>query len=367
MPQLAPDPDAFCVEELPRFTPTGQGRYQWLWLEKENLHTDTLLRIVSEAANCPRRAIGFAGRKDKLSLSRQWLSLPADCSVSLPPSGDEYGGRWSLLDQEQHDYPLRLGQLQGNRFALRLQDADTQQLQAALDELQQTPLINYFGAQRFGHQQQNLQAVLACSNGDWQAALDILLADDHGERGMMRSLRKARQRHDDPQMVFQRIDKRLRQYLASVAQSHVFNAVARSRVEAGLLSTLRTGDLLLRQGKSAFHVREDEREQLQQELEAGAVATTAPLPGFKVRRPDDAIDAQEQQWSAGAGIDWQLFDRGALFASPGERRRIQLQFLEKPVFDAQQQTLRFALPAGSFATVLMGALGITDPRRSAES
>jgi tRNA pseudouridine13 synthase len=338
----------------------------WLWVEKENLHTDTLIRIIGELTKCNKRTIGVAGRKDKLAVSRQWLCLPADKAGQLPDAGESHGGSWCILNRVAHNYPLRLGQLQGNRFKLRLADADCSSIEQQLADLQQQPLLNCFGPQRFGHQGHNLKAMQAWSAGRHQECIDILAAEQRGDAGLMHSLLQAQRHNSDPQEIMKHCDKSLRQYLASVAQSHIFNCVARGRVAAGLLQTVREGDLLLRSGKSAFHVRADELKILQAELESGLVAATAPLPGSKVRQPGPAIDAEERAWAKDAGISWDLFDRGSLFASPGERRRITLHMLEPLVFDRDKRELRFALAAGSFATVVMEALAVTDPRRNVE-
>ncbi len=364
MLQLASSLDAFAVEEIPLFKPCGQGAFQWLWIEKENLHTDTVIRILAQHYGLQQRHIHVAGRKDKLAVTRQYFSLPYDSSIAVPDGGQCDGGSWHVIASACHDHSLKLGQLIGNRFTLRLEKADNEVVVKHVADAQKKPLLNLFGEQRFGHNRQNVLAMRALSQGQFKEAVDILCQGAGGDQGLMRTFIRQAQSGKDPERLFMKADKRLRQFLASVAQSYIFNCVAQARVDAGLLHKVREGDLLLRKGKSAFHARADELEQIQVDINTGEVACTAPLPGFKVRQPGEMMDAQERTWAVEAQIDWALFDKGSLLTSPGERRRIALHYIEPVRFDVESQCLQFALPAGAYATLVLDHLNIANPRRT---
>ena len=356
MPQLLNKTEAFEVREIPQFIPTGQGRFTWLQIQKTNLHTDSVAQELSKLLRVRPRDVAYAGKKDKLAVSTQWFSVPGTVGIDLSAVQQIGNGTWHVIDQQLHDHAIRLGQLKGNAFTLHL-DVD---ITSELPQLQQRTIINYFGQQRFGRQ--NTEVVREWVAGRFQSCLDLLLSDE-GASGILKGLRKSAARQTDPQRILQGAGKRFLQFYASVAQSLVFNAVAEARVDEGLEKCVRIGDLILRSGKSAFHVREDELEVLQGELESGLVACTAPLPGFKVRTPNNDIMKEEQRWSEQSGIPWSVFDRGQIFASPGERRRLLLSFIEEPKWDADKLQLQFALPAGSYASVIMDCLQIKDPRR----
>ena len=66
----------FQVEEVLAFEPSGEGHHLFFWLEKEGLSTAHLTQRLSEQWGIPRKAIGFAGRKDQRGLTRQWVSIP---------------------------------------------------------------------------------------------------------------------------------------------------------------------------------------------------------------------------------------------------------------------------------------------------
>ena len=177
MLQLASSLDAFAVEEIPLYEPCGSGDYLWLWVEKENLHTDTIIRFLAEHYKINPRQVGVAGRKDKLAVTRQYFSVPQNRTPTLPAVRDVDGGRWAVLHSKAHDYPLKLGQLKGNRFVLRLEQVDEEAVDACIAGVQDKPLLNLYGEQRFGHKRQNLLAVQALSAGKFKEAVDIICMD----------------------------------------------------------------------------------------------------------------------------------------------------------------------------------------------
>ena len=356
MPQLRSNPIDFQVEEIPQYQPSGHGRYTWVWIEKCNLHTDAVVQDLARLLQVPARLIAYAGKKDKRSFSRQYVSLPGDLRGQLPEGRQGNDSYWRIVHAALHEYPLKLGQVIGNAFRLHLDDCN-EEAQKQMLELAQQPLLNVFGPQRFGRDSKNVDAACAWAEQRFQDCVDILIDDVQAQQGLMRPLAKQLQRGVGAEQALARSGKRLRQFMASVLQSAVFNAVAKGRAEAGLSQRIRVGDLLLRSGKSAFHARADELDQLQEDLDQGIVSCTAPLPGFKVRTPGAEIEAEEREWAASSGISWDFFSKGSPFASPGERRRVLLQFKHSPEFDGDHMC--FSLPGGAYATSVLDALGIT--------
>ena len=76
MLSFTPSPDRFVVEELPAYTPSGEGSHTFLWLEKRGLTTFDAIAQVAAAFGVAARDIGYAGMKDKHATTRQWLSVP---------------------------------------------------------------------------------------------------------------------------------------------------------------------------------------------------------------------------------------------------------------------------------------------------
>ena len=110
---FTPSPDRFVVEEIPAYTPSGEGAHTFLWLEKRDLTTFDAIALVAKALGVPARDVGYAGLKDKHATTRQWLSVPAvDPERALGLSV----GSASVLAAARHPNKLRLGHLKGNRF-----------------------------------------------------------------------------------------------------------------------------------------------------------------------------------------------------------------------------------------------------------
>lgn len=361
MPRLLDKPEDFIVDEIPAFQPCGHGGFTWIQIEKYNLHTDAVVHDLAALLRIPQRSIGYAGKKDKRSQSRQYLSIPGDVIKQVPTERQGDQSWWHIRQVHLHDHPLKLGQIQGNAFQLQLSACEPG-FNAHVQNLCQQMLLNLYGPQRFGYQGNNVAAAKAWVHGAYDTCVQILIDPQQQQQGLLRPLQKQLAGGASPKLALARSGKRLRQFMASVLQSVVFNAVAKARHAQGLADTVQAGDLLLRQGKSPFHARADELAQLQVDVNKGLVSTTAPMPGFKVRQVGPEVLQQEQMWSSETGISWSCFDKGAIFASPGERRRIRVHFLQDPVFDEEHQILRFALPAGAYATTVLDALDVMHSR-----
>ncbi len=149
--------DDFKVEEIPRLQPDEAGEHLWLWVEKRNANSDWVARQLAACANVHGRDIGFAGRKDRYAVTRQFFSLPAPPGAELPWRDWRIDGV-EILSAKRHSRKLRRGFLAGNRFLLLLRkvEVNPRTLDLRLQKIAAQGVPNYFGAQRFGHQGRNL-------------------------------------------------------------------------------------------------------------------------------------------------------------------------------------------------------------------
>lgn len=152
--------------------------------------------------------------------------------------------------------------------------------------------------------------------------------------------------------------------IASAAQSGIFNAVLQGRSAAGLLYTLREGDLARVRGRP-FRCLGERLGDLNLKAAPGAleVSTTGPLPGARCPTPDLEIEREERAWAEAAQIEWSWLEAGGALESRGERRRLIVAPLEPPRLeqDGEATWLCVALPRGSYATELLHQLGISLP------
>ena len=110
-------PEDFLVEELPLYTPCGEGEHLYLEVEKRGLTTFDLLQHLSKALKVPEREIGYAGLKDARATTRQTVSVTGvrpEQALALELAGVR------ILSARFHRNKLRLGHLAGNRFEAML-------------------------------------------------------------------------------------------------------------------------------------------------------------------------------------------------------------------------------------------------------
>ncbi len=242
-------PEDFCVDEVLGFPLTGQGEHQCLHVKKTSHNTHWVLAALAEYAGVSESDIGYCGRKDRHAITRQWFSLycPPVSKLSQKPAREPLDwAQFSMEDVEilsvdKHAKKLRLGDHAQNRFVITLKDVrrgssgvdsvntasvitpltlaehqalsllSSEEQQVMSDEILNTlkqGVPNYFGAQRFGREGNNL-----------------VMADDWLVRGI-----------SPP--------RKQRSMILSAARSYVFNRVLACRVSNDTWKTALEGDVV---------------------------------------------------------------------------------------------------------------------------
>ncbi|KTC67754.1 hydrogenase [Legionella birminghamensis] len=149
-------PEDFIVNEILGFELTGEGEHLFLFIEKRNINTEDVAKEIARALKLSPRAVSYAGLKDKQALTRQWFSvhLPGKQHSNIELG---QGGQWKILREQRHNKKLKTGALAGNQFQLILRDiVKEDNLDERLSAIAAHGVPNYFGAQRFGNNGQNL-------------------------------------------------------------------------------------------------------------------------------------------------------------------------------------------------------------------
>jgi tRNA pseudouridine13 synthase len=318
-------PGTFLVEEIPAYLPVGEGEHTFLWVEKNDLTTAEAVRRLARALGAQERDVGYAGQKDRHATTRQWLSVPRVAPEAAMAAAVE---GVKVLLASRHGNKLRLGHLRGNRFEVVLERVAPEEavaIEEALRGFARTGLPNRFGEQRFGASGDNVATALAILRGE----------------------RRER-------------DGRRRQFLLSALQSAVFNRALELREAGGGLLRVRRGDVLQKRVSGGLFVCEDPAVD-QPRVEAGEVVPTGPLPGNRERDPPDGSEARALEDEALAAVGVARAELEALGrALPGARRPVVVALeLGEPPTQAEgtdRLRLRFTLPAGSYATVVLAAI-----------
>lgn len=321
-------PEDFTVEELDAFQPSGSGEHLLLTIEKRGMNTAYAARLIAQWAGVQEAAIGYAGLKDRHALTRQRFSvhLPkkiAPDTRALDAGDADSSDSLRVLDAQWHARKLPRGALAGNRFLLTLRDVQGEPaaIAARLRDIAARGVPNYFGEQRFGHGGGNLDAALAMFAG-------------------------------------RRVDRAKRSILLSAARSELFNRVLAARVSAGYWDTPLEGEVWILDGSRSVFGPEPFDDVLAGRLARFDIHPSAPLWGRGDLRSVGAARALEM-----AALEDDLaraLRRGLEAAGLRQERRatrLPVRDLDWSFSDGVMR-LAFALPAGTYATVVLDELGL---------
>ncbi|KDE40499.1 tRNA pseudouridine 13 synthase [Nitrincola lacisaponensis] len=316
------EPADFQVEEILGFELDGQGEHLFVQLRKTGENTDWVAQQLARHTQTHVRDIGYAGKKDRHAVTDQWFSLRLPLNQSIDWSGFE-SDSIQVLQQQRHGRKLKTGVHQGNRFAIRLrQVSDPEALQSRFQQLIQLGVPNYFGEQRFGHGYGNLYKA---------------------EQMLLGSLRER--------------NRQKRGLYISALRSMLFNRVVSARIDAGRWNRLALGEvLMLNASQSCFCVSEEaELPALQERLDQGELHLTAPLWG----RGGLMTGADAEAFELSVLEPWQALCVGLESLGLNQERRAVRVKMQSPAIeqvDTADWVIRFALPAGVFATSVLREL-----------
>lgn len=313
--------DDFEVEEIPAYEPCGSGAHLYLWIEKRDLGAEYFVRQVAQRLGTKPGEVGTAGMKDRKAVTRQWVSVPEQVEGRL---NELEGDGLRLLRVSRHGNKLKPGHLRGNRFRVLIRgvvDAAPEMASPILDAVRSQGLPNFYGPQRFGHDGENLK---------------LGMAQLRGERGP-------------------RLNPFLRKLTLSAVQSALFNDWLSRRMTDGLFRIVLDGDVLAKwPAGGMFTCIEPAVDQ--RRFDAREIVVGGPMFGRKMFAAAGAAAEREVAVLADAGLTRESFHGfGSLLEGT---RRHHLVYVDDLTCAAEADGLRlkFSLPAGSYATVMLGEL-----------
>ena len=277
---------------------TGEGEHAYFFVEKEGLNTEDIVRSLCDGLNVSRIDVGYAGRKDRHGITRQWFS------VKLAHNDwPEIKGA-TCLKSGRHIRKLRIGNLVGNHFDILLRDAE---LPVEKFDHLTAGFPNLFGSQRV-------------------SASNIDQAERWLQSRPRRVDRKARAKRTKNKVP----SRSLEGWHMSVLRSHLFNEVVKLRLSSDPALRVCSGDVL------------------------AAGYPSAPLWGRgRSQTKGEALTIEEQ-----ALEPFQAVREGLEFAGVKQARR---PMWAKPsnwqveALTNKQIRFSFTLPAGVYATSLLAA------------
>ena len=378
-------PEDFVVEELPLYSPCGEGEHTFFEIQKVGLSTFEAVRFIARALGVPPNRIGYAGLKDARAVTRQVLSVqrvPPESVMALDLA--DAHAELHVLWAERHRAKLKIGHLLGNRFTIRIRGVDQPALplcQEILDVLARRGVPNYYGTQRFGQrgdsarlgravvqkdargfiraflggphasEHRTMQEVRARFDKDqWEAALRLLPGDRTNERRALHALIRTQ---GDYGRAYSAVPKRLRVFLLSAYQSALFNRVLDARLDT--VDRVFLGDLAVKHpGRSVFRVEDEAVEQPR----AGCfeISPSGPIFGYKMMEASGQQGDLEAAVLASEELTFEDFRVGGGVSAKGARRAMRFQVQEPQLWYDAGVMLRFALPKGCYATTLLAEI-----------
>lgn len=308
----------FCVEEIPIYEPCGEGEHLFLWIEKRDLGTPELVKHLARTLSVPQSEIGFAGRKDRHAVTRQFVSVMAR---SCPDPAVVENEQVKVLAAKRHRNKLKTGHLKGNRFRIVVRDVQPGAFEIAqhvCEQLAARGVPNYFGEQRFG------------------------ISNETDLEGF-RLLRDEPTRRLGPDAL---------RFALSAVQSRLFNCWLAERLTAGWLHQVFQGDVMqVITSGGCFTVDDVSSEQARSA--ARETVLTGPMFGPKMIAPTGEPAAREARLLEQFELPLSAFEKFAKLTSG--TRRPALLYPENLRVAAITEGLAFdfALPAGAYATVVL--------------
>lgn len=315
-------PEDFFVEELPGFAPSGSGEHLLLTVEKRGMNTAFAAKRIAQWAKVPEMGVSYAGLKDRHAVTRQRFSVHLPKKVA-PDIAALDSDELRVIEHAWHARKLPRGALAGNRFVLTLRDVQGSRdlIEQRLRMIAELGVPNYFGEQRFGRDGDNVAQALAMFGG-------------------------------------RRVRREQRTLLLSAARSELFNRVLSARVQAGSWNTALEGEVWALDGSRSVFGPEPFTDELAARLAAFDIHPSGPLWGRGELRTqatagelERRVLSEDEALALRAGLEMAglLQERRALRLRPTD---LQWHWSDGDVLE-----LAFALPPGTYATVVLAELG----------
>lgn len=313
----------FRVEELPAYEPSGSGEHLFVRIQKTGLSSEQMVRHVAQKLGISSGTIGVAGMKDRHAVTRQTISVPAECAARIDAISTD---SIDILDARRHPHKLRTGHLRGNRFEILVRDTCQQAIDRAkpiVDRIAAIGMPNYFGSQRFGHENETLNI-----------GLDLL-------RGLATPSQLPRSRR-----------KFMLRLALSAGQSCLFNQCLAERIRDGLFQRVLLGDVLQRT-ESGGSFLADDTVSAEQRIRNREVTISGPLFGPKMMNPSGEAAEREGRVLREHSLDSSSFEQFRRLTK-GARRPYSCHVADLNIAKVPDGLrLQFTLPKGTYATTLL--------------
>lgn len=309
----------FQVDEDLGFELTGEGEHVCLHVRKMGSNTEWVAKQIARFTQVRNMDVSYAGMKDRHAVTTQWFSI----YLGNKPEPD-----WSQLTHDEfeiltitrHAKKIRKGSLKANQFAVVIRDltGKLDELEPKLNWIQQHGVPNYFGEQRFGHD--NLEQAIAMLKGELKVK-----------------------------------SKHLRGIYLSTIRSFLFNLLLSERIQQNIWNQAIDGDVMQLAGSQSVFTLDTVTAEIQQRLVDFDIHPTCSLAGegeplLKARAAQLEQDILQPYADLIAGL------QDARLKLAHRATRIKVEQLGHEWINENTLKVVFTLEAGSYATSVLREL-----------
>lgn len=286
--------------------------FLWCELEKQNIDHFTTIKTITNHLQTSNFNIGYAGTKDKKAHTSQRISIQKPNIEKLQTFQHP---NIILKNFKWNKRKIKMGYLDANHFKIALRDIDKKNAIKITNQIKKTTFFpNYFGPQRFGINQANIEIGKAILKKDFPKALQLIQEDNLNIQNLKQVPRKT-----------------LLMYIHAV-QSKIFNDIITQALEENL--------------------------NLEQKGQ-----TTGILAGYKTRHSQGRLGEIEQEILNKHNLTLQDFDiqevpflriKGSFRKAITKIENLKIEILGDEEFQGSKKiTLEFTLPKGVYATIFL--------------
>lgn len=318
---LRQQPEDFQVTENLSFEPSREGEHEFVQLKKTGLNTDDVARAIARFCDVPRKAVSYAGMKDRQAVTSQWFS------VHLPgQKGPDWGGfpltQVNIEQATRHNKKLKTGAIKFNSFVITINQLtiDENLLNNRIEAIKEQGVPNYFMQQRFGFQANNLSL--------------------------------AHRVFSHRQTIKDRHKKGL---LLSSVRSYLFNLILSQRVLNKNWDRAQQGDVFILDGTRNYFEENELSTELMARIKTHDIHPSGPLFGKGELVTQGEVKALEIEQLDNNKVFCEGLVRQKVDMSRRSLRVVPQNFKLEYLSD-QKISLSFNLPSGSYATAVIREL-----------
>ena len=161
MYKIKQKPEDFIVKEINELKFDEKGQYSYYLLKKRNYNTVDAIKKICDKWKIRKKYVNFAGTKDKVAVTEQYIS------ISRGPSKELILKDLELKFLGKGKERLNLGSLKGNKFEIVVRNIEKKPRPVK-------KVINYFDEQRFGRDKNNHIIGKHILKGDYKKACELI-------------------------------------------------------------------------------------------------------------------------------------------------------------------------------------------------